>query len=160
MTMTVPPLKTEPKFGYFPWWPEDGDAWVHPDDVAAARAMIPSNRVFCRDDGDEDYLLMHYGDVTLRVRRTLWQEVEPEGLEFGDWVEVRSRGMLNEPRTGVIREVLWDDRVRAMRYQISENGTPVEQLYTREDLQRVEPPTVSEEVYIPESDEDIEPGPA
>ena len=82
---------------------------------------------------------MHYGAVTLRVRRTLWVEVEPEGFEIGDWVEVLSRGMLNEPRTGVVREMLWDERARAMRYQISENGQPIEQLYAREDLRHVEP---------------------
>jgi hypothetical protein len=137
--MTVPPLKSDPKYGYFPWWPEDGDAWVHPEDVAAARGMLPSNRVFCRDGSEGEFLLMRYGDVTLRVRRTLWQEVAPEGFEIGDWVEVRPHGMLNEPRTGVIREVLWDERRRAMRYQISENGQLIEQFYSREDLQRVEP---------------------
>lgn len=137
--MTTPPLKMEPKYGYFPWWPEDGDAWVHRDDVATARGMIPSNRVFCRDGGEGDYLLLRYGDVRLRVLRTLWQEVESEGLEIGDWVEVLSRGMLNEPRVGVVREMLWDERQRAMRYQITENGLPIEQLYAREDLQRVEP---------------------
>ena len=107
--MPAPPLKTDPKYGYFPWWPEDGDDWIHPDDVATARGMIPSGRVFRRDGTEGDYLVMHYGDVTLRVRRTLWQEVEPEGLEIGDWVEVLTRGMRNEPRTGTIREMLWDD---------------------------------------------------
>jgi hypothetical protein len=107
--------------------------------VATARAMIPSHRVFCRNGSDGEYLLLRYGDVTLRARRTLWQEVEPEGFAIGDWVEVRTRGMLNEPRVGVIREILWDERARAMRYQISENGRPIEQFYAREDLQRVEP---------------------
>jgi hypothetical protein len=140
--MTVPPLKMDPKYGYFPWWPEDGDEWVHPEDVTMARAMIPSSRVFRRDGADGDYVLMHYGDVTLRVRRTLWQEVAPEGFEIGDWVEVLSRGMLNEPRTGVIREMLWDERARAMCYQISEGSQPIEQLYGREDLQAVEPPSI------------------
>jgi hypothetical protein len=154
--MTVPPLKTDPKYGYFPWWPEDGDAWIHPADVAVARAMIPRGRVspkremrvseklahvFRRDGTEGDWLLLYYGDVRLRVRRTLWQEVEAEGFEIGDWVEVRTRGMLNEPRTGVIREMLWDERERAMRYQISENGQPIEQLYARDDLQHVEPTT-------------------
>jgi hypothetical protein len=136
--MTTPPLKIDPKYGYFPWWPEDGDEWLHPEDVAAARAMIPSSRVFRRDGQSGDYVLMHYGDVTLRVRPTLWQEVEPEGFELGDSVEVLSRGMLNEPRTGVIRVMLWDERSRAMRYQISEGGQPIEQLYARDDLRTVE----------------------
>ena len=83
--------------------------------------------------------ILHYGDVTLRAKPALWQEVEPEGIEIGDWVEVLARGMLNEPRTGTIREMLWDDDARAIRYQISEAGQPIENLYAREDLQRVEP---------------------
>jgi hypothetical protein len=137
--MTVPPLKTDPKYGYFPWWPEDGDQWVHPEDVATARSMIPSSRVFRRDGSQGEYVLMHYGPTVLRVRRTLWVEVEPPGFEIGDWVEVLSRGMLNEPRTGVVREILWDERATAMRYQISEHAQPIEQLYARDDLRPVEP---------------------
>lgn len=137
--MALPPLKTDPKYGCFPWWPEDGDDWVHPEDVAQARSMIPSGRVFRRDGDDGDYLLMRYGDVTLRVRRTLWLEVLPEGFEIGHWVEVLSRGMRNEPRTGVIREMLWDQGAQAIHYFISENDVPIAEAYTRDDLQHVEP---------------------
>jgi len=137
--MPAPPLKTDPKWGYFPWWPEDGDAWVCPEDVAQARAMIPSSRVFRREGTEDGYQVLHYGEVRLRVRPVLWQEVPHEGLEIGDWVEVLSRGMRNEPRVGVIREMLWDERAGSMRYQITEAGQPIEQLYAREDLRRVEP---------------------
>jgi hypothetical protein len=133
------PLKTDLKYGYFPWWPEDGNDWLHPDDVSQARSIIPSGRVFRRNGTDGEYMLLHYGDITLRVRPTLWQEITHEGFELGDWVEVLSRGMLNEPRTGVIREMLWDERERSIRYQIWESEKPIEHLYSREDLQRVEP---------------------
>jgi hypothetical protein len=133
-----PPLKTDPKYGYFPWWPEDGNDWVHPNDVDLARSMIPSGRVFRRDGTDGQYVLLHFGDVTLRVRRTLWQEVPFEGFELGEWVEVLSRGMRNEPRTGQIREMLWDERARGIRYMIAENGVPIEQPYSRDDLRHVE----------------------
>jgi hypothetical protein len=137
--MPAPPLKTDPKYGHFPHWPQDGNDWLHPDDVATARSMIPSPRVFRRDGMAGEYLVLHYGDVKLRVRPALWQEVEPEGIEIGDWVEVLSRGMLNEPRTGTVREILWDENARAIRYLIVEAGQPIPQLYAREDLQRVEP---------------------
>jgi hypothetical protein len=137
--MSAPPLKTDPKYGYFPHWPQDGNDWLHPDDVATARAIIPSPRVFRRDGVDGEYSVLHYGDVMIRVRPALWQEVEPEGIEIGEWVEVLSRGMLNEPRTGTVREILWNEEARAIRYQISEAGQPIAQLYAREDLQRVEP---------------------
>jgi hypothetical protein len=137
--MSAPPLKTDPKYGYFPRWPEDGNDWVHPEDVDVARSMIPSGRVFRRDGMSGRYAVLHYGDERLRVLPALWQEVLPEGLEIGDWVEVLSRGMLNDARTGTIREVLWDEDSRAIRYQIVVNGQPVEQMYAREDLQKVEP---------------------
>jgi hypothetical protein len=137
--MAPPPLKTDPKYGCFPWWPEDGDDWVHPEDVAQARSMIPSDRVFRRDGEAGEYLLMHYADVTLRVRRTLWFEVLPEGFEIGDWVEVLSRGMRNEPRTGVIREMLWEASARTIHYFIAENDLPIPQPYTRDDFEHVEP---------------------
>ena len=137
--MSAPPLKTDPKYGYFPWWPEDGNDWLHPEDVAQARSMIPSERIFRRDGTDGEFFVLHYGETRLRVRPALWQEVELEGFELGDWVEVLSRGLRNEPRTGVIREMLWDESARAIRYQISENDRPLEERYAREDLRHVEP---------------------
>ncbi len=137
--MPPPPLKTDPKYGCFPWWPEDGNDWVHPDDVALARSIIPSGRVFRRDSSDGNYLVMRYGEITLRVRRTLWQEVEPEGFELGDWVEVLSRSLRNEPRTGVIREMIWDQQASVIHYLIAVNDVPLNEPYTRDDLQHVLP---------------------
>jgi hypothetical protein len=137
--VTPPPLKTDPKYGYYPRWPQDGNDWLHPDDVALARTLIPSQRVFRRDGTDGEYQLIHYGQITLRVRPALWQEVAHDGFEIGDWVEVLSRGMRNEPRTGIIREMLWNERERAVGYQIAENDVPIADLYEREDLQRVVP---------------------
>ena len=137
--MTVPPLKTDPKYGYFPWWPEDGDEWVHPEDVATARSMIPSERVFRRDGASGPYLVMHYRELRLRVRRTLWQEIARPRFEIGDWVEVLTRGQTNAPRTGTIRDILWDEHAQEVRYQISEAGRPIEQRYSDRDLQRTAP---------------------
>jgi hypothetical protein len=136
--MVPPPLKTDPKYGCLPWWPENGDDWVHPDDVTTARSLIPSERIFRRDGTEGDYVLLQYGEIRIRVRRTMWQQVETEGLEIGDWVEVLTRGMQNTARTGTIREMLWDESVRRIGYKIFENGQPIEQLYRREDLQHIE----------------------
>jgi len=137
--MPLPPLKTDPKYGYFPWWPEDGDDWVHPEDVALARSLIPSGRIFRRDGDRGDFVVMHYGDVRVRVRPKLWQEVEPEGFEIGDWVEVLSLGMRNEPRTGVIRDVMWDTDARGIRYFIRENDLPIAEPYAADELRHVKP---------------------
>ncbi len=137
--MAAPPLKTDPKYGHFPWWPADGDGWLHPEDAAIARAMIPSARIFRRDGTSGGYAILHYGEVCIRARPALWQEVAAPLFEMGDWVEVIPRGVTNEPQTGTIREIVWDDFARVVRYQIESAGVPIETRFAWEDLQRVEP---------------------
>lgn len=132
-------MKVDPKYGYYPWWPEDGNEWVHPEDAELARQLIPSPRVFRRDGEQGPFVILHYGDLKLRVKRTLWLEVAPEGFEIGDWVEVLSRGYRNTPRTAVIQEVLWDSQSRSLRYQVADNEHLVPNLYAAEDLRHVEP---------------------
>ena len=132
-------LKTDPKYGVYPWWPEDGDDWVHPEDVATARRMIPGWRVFRRDGRVGPYVVLHYGDVRLRVRPTLWIKIRSEGLDIGDWVEVKSRGKKNTARTGTICEMLYNPWSKRLVYRILEHGLPIETLYHAEDLQPVEP---------------------
>jgi hypothetical protein len=152
--MPLNPLKTDPKYGFFPWWPEDGDDWVHPEDVELARGTIPSPRVWRRDGEHGPFVVLHHGDEQLRVKRTLWQEVPPEGFDVGDWVEVLSRGMKNTPRTGVIRELQWEPRSHAMRYLITEAGQPIPNLYAAEDLRHVEPREDREEIVVEPPAED------
>ena len=91
-------MKTDPKYGYYPWWPEDGDAWLHPEDVELGRSLIPSYRIFRRDGSEGPFGWLHYGEVRLRVKPTLWKEVSPEGFEIGDWVEVLSPAACRIPR--------------------------------------------------------------
>ena len=135
-------MKADPKYGYYPWWPEDGNEWVYPEDVDLARQMIPSPRVFRRDGELGPFVVLHYGDVQLRVMRTLWQEVTPEGYEIGDWVEVLSRGFKNTPRTAIIKEITWDTTARAMRYQVAENDQLIPNQYGADDLRHVDPPRI------------------
>src|SRR5262245_45832273 len=137
--MTPPPLKTDPKYGCFLRWPQDGNDWLHPDDVALTRTLIPRGRVFRRDGVDGEFHRFHYGHITFRAKPALWQEVPYEGFDIGNWVEVLSRGMRNEPRTGIIREMLWDEGEKTIHYQIVESDVPIADFYTRDDLEHVEP---------------------
>ena len=137
--MTDIALKNEPRHGYYPWWPEDGNDWLYPDDIELARQLIPSMRVFRREGEQAPYVVLHYGELRLRVLRTLWQEVSSDGFELGDWVEVLTRGGQNAPRTATIREMVWDERARALSYQLLDNGQPIAKFYTAEDLRHVEP---------------------
>lgn len=148
-------MKTDPRYGYYPWWPEDGDDWLHPEDVATARSLIPSPRVFRRDGESGPYVVLHYGDVRLRVKRTLWQEVRCDGLDIGDSVEVLSRMRVNEPRNGEICEMHWDERARELRYQVREGDKAIPNWFAAHDLRKVDPPQSREEVRIePQLDAD------
>lgn len=137
--MELPDIKLTPKYGYFPRWPEDGDAWVHPEDAALARSLLPSPRVFRRDGEFAPFAVLHYGDIRLRVKPAMWQEVAWEGFELGDWVEVLSRGMQHTSRTGVICEMEFDVRNSALRYQIREVDQQIPTWYAASDLRPVDP---------------------
>lgn len=155
---SLPPLKVDPKYGYYPWWPEDGDGWVHPEDVATARSMIPSPRIWRRDGERGEYIVLHYGDTAIRVKRSLWREAPYEGIDLGDWVEVRARGMTNEPHVGQVRAVHFDEHAGVVRYWLRlADGTPLERSYEAHDFKPVEPPVIREEIRREPPSDDGEP---
>ena len=47
--------------------------------------------------------------------------------------------MRNEPRTGVIRDVMWDTDARGIRYFIRENDVPIAEPYAADELRHVKP---------------------
>lgn len=148
------PLKTDPKYGHYPWWPEDGDSWVHPEDVATARSMIPSPRVWRRDGREGDFVVMRYGATSIRVRRTLWVETPHEGLEIGDLVEVIPEGIHSHAETGRVRDVHWDAHAGGLRYLLQHaDGAPIDHAFGAQELKHVERPQPREEARIEPSDD-------
>lgn len=133
------PIKIDPKFGCFLRWPEDGDEWVHPEDRAAVRELLPSPRVWRREEQGAPYRTFHYGEIRFRARPALWYELAPPEFHVGDWVEVRSQGMKHTPRVAVVREVEWDETAREIRYQLADNGVPLPETYVAEDFQPAAP---------------------
>ncbi|WP_442482690.1 DUF6960 family protein [Aeoliella sp. SH292] len=147
-------LKTDPKYGYYPWWPEDespsGNDWIHPEDVELARSVIPSPRVWRRDGRQGDYVVLTYGKLLLRLQQLMWRELRWEGFDIGNLVEVRPQGMKHYHRTGVIREMLWDETTETIQYQLQELDEEIEnpQSYSAEDLKHVEPPVARPDVRV------------
>lgn len=139
MTEFDQPIARESRYGHFPWWPEDGDDWIHPDDFEIAKREVPGQKIWRADDSDGEWMVLHYGEQTLRVRPNLWVEVESEGLEIGDWVEVLSQMMKNEYRIGTICDMLWDEAHKAIRYRIECAGDRIPKLYARRELRPVDP---------------------
>jgi hypothetical protein len=131
-------MRREPVHRVYPWWPEDGDAWLHPDDVRLARRLIPSTRVF-RDLGrDGAFQVLSYGKLRLRVRPTLRQAVHGDGFELGDRVEVCSHLGKNRPIVATISEMRWSARYRLIHYRLRSRNMTLARRYTAEDLRPVE----------------------
>ena len=131
-------MKPEPRYGYFPRWPENTDDWIHPDDIELAKRCIHSNRIWRREGEAPPFVVLHHGEIRLRVRPTLWSEIKGEGIEIGDWVEVLSRMQTNEYRIARICEMVWDERQHAICYTVENHaGQSIPTIYYLADLRPV-----------------------
>ncbi|HEY1597962.1 MAG TPA: hypothetical protein VGG64_00060 [Pirellulales bacterium] len=130
-------MRSEPPYRVYPWWPEDGNAWIHPDDVRLARRLIPSNRVFRRVGREGPYLVLSYGKLRLRVKPTLRQAIDGDGFDLGDTVEVCSLVGKNRPLVATIRDMHWNARSRAIQYRLCRRNMTLARRYMAEDLRPV-----------------------
>ena len=73
-----------PDYGCIPRWPQEGQAFIHPDDVPIATRCFPSERVLRRDRFDGVYYHYSYGAIRFRLRPSMWLTVKPEGIDIGD----------------------------------------------------------------------------
>jgi hypothetical protein len=131
-------MKDPHEYGIYKWWPEEGEEAFHPDDVQEAHRLVPSDRVWLREGIEDEYVVLRYGEQRLRVKPTLYEPIDGEGFDVGDWVEVKSRVGQNKPRTGVIREMRWHQHDKAIQYYIQQAGNKIPRPYKAEDLRHVE----------------------
>ena len=120
-----PILKVPDRFGCYLRWPENGDDWIHPDDVELCHSLIPSNRIFQRHFLDATYNRLEYGQHSIRVKPSLWLEVETDEYLIGDRVEIRSRMGKRRPAIATIEETLYSPTKRVIEYVLSVNGQRV-----------------------------------
>ncbi len=132
-------IKLEPVYGVYPWWPQDGHDWIHPDDVALVDRLIPSSRIFRRERVVEGYYLLTYGAQSIRILPSMWLQVRHEGLDVGDPVEVLSRLGKNRPFVARITEMRWHRHSRTIHYIVRRAGKLIPRRYTAHDLQVLVP---------------------
>lgn len=110
-------LTVPDKYGVFLWWPETGHDWIHPEDVATCNAVLPSRRIFRKVVSDGEYsATLLYDQIKIRIKPVLWLEVEIDGYEVGDQIEVRSKLGQRKPFIATIRDMLWDRKARRIDY--------------------------------------------
>jgi hypothetical protein len=129
--MQWPPL---PDYGCFPRWPEEGQSFIHPDDVAIVTKLIPGQRVFCRESFDGTYYHFRYGKRRFRLKPCLWLPVRYEGFDVGDQVETVGTGMERELFVAEIAGMYFVSRKGCILYRLARHGKLVPRLYASRHL--------------------------
>jgi hypothetical protein len=131
-------MKTPHDYGVYLWWPGDGLAAFHPDDRQLARKLIPSRRVFRREEFEDGYRVLAYGSHRLRIQPSLFLSVEGEGIDVGDQVQVLSRCGQNCPFIGHVVHRLWHIRGKRIEYLVRRVDRTSRRMYSAEDLEPIE----------------------
>ena len=123
-----------PIYGCFPRWPQDGQGFIHPDDVPIATRCIPSERVFRRDAFDGVYYHYTYGSIRFRLRPCMWLKVTHDGIDIGDSVETVGTGLQRELFVAEVWGMYFVRRKGCILYRLRKSDSLVPRLYTSEQL--------------------------
>lgn len=123
-----------PQYGIYPRWPEDGQGWIHPDDVAVVSKLLPSERVVRRESFDGTYYRCRYGKWTFRLRPALWLQINAEGLDVGDEVETIGLGMERDLFVGEVIGMYYVRRKGRIAYRLRRADQNMPRLFLREHL--------------------------
>ena len=127
--MRWPPL---PDHGCFLRWPENGQGFIHPDDVAIATRLVPSNRVLRRDSFDDVYYHFSYGKLRFRLRPCMWLSIKHEGADIGDQIETVGTGLQQELFIANVWGMYYVRRKGCILYRLRRGNQMVPTLFTRQ----------------------------
>lgn len=129
--MHWPPL---PDYGCFLRWPENGQGFIHPDDVPTVTRLIPGPRVLKRHSFDGVYYHYSYGNIRFRLRPAMWQQVSIDGIEIGDLVETTGIGLEREQFVASVWGMYYVQRKGCILYRLRRAERVVPRLYSADQL--------------------------
>jgi hypothetical protein len=124
--MQWPPL---PDYGCILRWPQEGQGFIHPDDVPVATRCFPSERVFRRNRFDGVYYHFSYGRLRFRLRPTMWLAVKPDGIDIGDAVETTGVLLERELFVAEVWGMYYVQRKGCILYRLRRGASTVPRLY-------------------------------
>lgn len=117
-----------------PRWPENGQEFIHPEDVSLVTGLIPSERVLRRESFDGQYYHYRYGDSSFRLRPCMWLPIQGEGLDIGDEVETVGIGMERDLFVGVITGMYYVRRKGRILYRLRRGEQLLKKLFLQKHL--------------------------
>jgi hypothetical protein len=123
-----------PDYGCFLRWPENGQAFIHPEDVATVTRLIPSPRVIKRRAFDGTFYHFQYGKLHFRLRPAMWLPIRSEGIEIGDRVETTGMGLERERFVAEVWGMYYVQRKGCILYRLRRAQQVVPKLYPLDQL--------------------------
>lgn len=120
--------KTNPRWGLYPWFEEDGSELIHPDDLATVKRLMPHGLVFQLLGEGDGFIRLSYGDVVVRVRPSKFQEVIADVRTVGEAVR------LVDGRAGEVIGVQWHHKRAEPMYKLCMEGKKKSKRYWNSDL--------------------------
>lgn len=138
-----------PDYGCIHRWPQDGQAFIHPDDVPIATRCFPSERVFRRDRFDGTYYHYSYGKIRFRLRPSMWLKVDSDGIDIGDAIETTGLSLERELFVAQVWGMYYIRRKGCILYRLRRGDSTVPQLYPASHLRLLTDKAVVREGEIP-----------
>jgi len=105
------------QWGIYPWFEQHGTARIHPTDLAAFRAVSPSNKIFLTAGIRGAFLVLTYGRQQFRVAPDLFRPlaISPFAVD----TRVRIKGTMIE---GEIADIIWLAKEQREIYFVALSG--------------------------------------
>jgi hypothetical protein len=115
-------------WGLYPWFEEQGVDLIHPDDLAAVKALMLYGKVFRLLGEHEGFVRLGYGKAEFRVRPSLFKEISAEVHAIGETV------VLKDGRIGEVIGVQWHHQRSEPMYQLRLEGKKRSNRYWNSDF--------------------------
>ncbi|GKX58673.1 DUF6960 family protein [Leminorella grimontii] len=124
-------LDFQERWGLYPWFDGDDVNFIHPDDIELARKLLLYGKVFYCIKQCREFIVLTYGDFSLRVNSCLFKTVRDILFFVGSNVSVVSS--LND-KVGTVIDIGWHHKNNEPIYYLSFNGKKSSRRYFEDEL--------------------------
>jgi exosome complex RNA-binding protein Csl4 len=137
------------EYGLYNWWPKQSrpdktmdemfDLMIHPEDIHLANEINSVGKVFINSGREQRYIIIEFGENSIRVTPENWKTVPGDGFKVGDRVRVRvlSNKGKNNPKEGVVISMSWHQKNKSIIYSLCENGKKLKKQYQVSDIEKL-----------------------
>ena len=121
-------------WGTYPWFEEDGDELIHPDDRGNIKILIGNSKAYEFVKKDDGYNELKYGENVFRIKDVLKKELPEPNYKIGETVMIKNKDCIG----AVITDVMWHTSMQKYYYYLSVNGKKKTRRYFDDDLTKKE----------------------